>query len=291
MIGIYKITTTNNNKVYIGSSDNVEKRLKAHFSKLRRNVHHSLYLQATYNKYGRKVFHTSIIEVLDDNKNKIEREQYWMDFYKSYNRKFGYNMSKTASCNTTGEVVIYQYDIEGNFIKRWESIKSAQDTLNLCSIGAALSNKVNHNLSGGFQWKRYKKDKIKSLLKLYCCYDLSGKFIKSFTLEDDIKRFFNLRLDVNLNLARAVKTNGLLCNHLWKIWDSYTFPNKIDAYKRKTNAKKILQLDQNNNIINKFNSLTEAANSIGVKPENLHRAVSSNNLKYRTCHGFIWKYL
>jgi len=291
MIGIYKITTKHNNKIYIGSSDNINKRIAAHLSRLRRNAHHSAYLQAVYNKYGKENLEISIIEILIDNKDKIKKEQYWLDLYQSYDRKFGYNMSKNASCNTTGEKKAYQYDLEGNFIKEWESINKAQQTLNLCSISAAMNDKNSHNLSGGFQWKYYKKDKIKSLLKLYCCYNLNGEFVKYFYSENEIKSYFNINNSNHLNIARSVKTNKSSCDHLWKIYNTYDFPKKINSYIKRTVAKEVLKFDKNGNLLETFKSLTEAAKSMNVKTENLHRAVSSNNPKYKTCKGFVWKYL
>jgi group I intron endonuclease len=289
MIGIYKITTKHNSKIYIGSSDDIEKRLKCHLSRLKRNVHHSAYLQAVYNKHGKENLDFSIIEVLLDNNDKIIKEQFWMDHFQSYNKNFGYNMSKTASCNTTGEIKIYQYTVEGYYIKEWESIEKAKKALKLVSISAALSEKTTHKLSGGFQWKYYKKEKIESVLKLYCCYDLKGIFVKSFHKVEEIKEFFKVK--TMSNISNCSKFNTTSCNHFWRIVNTYNFNKIINVKEKNTRAKKIVQLDKNNNVINTFKSLTEASKFIEVNPSNLHRVVNSNNPKYRTCKGFIWKYL
>jgi len=45
IIGIYKITNTKNNKVYIGESNNIYKRWKEHIDDLNNNKHHSKKLQ------------------------------------------------------------------------------------------------------------------------------------------------------------------------------------------------------------------------------------------------------
>lgn len=289
MIGIYKITTKHNNKIYVGSSDNIDKRLVSHLSRLKRNVHHSAYLQAVYNKHGKENLEFSIIEVMLDNNDKLIKEQFWMDHFQSYNKNFGYNMSKTASCNTTGEVKIYQYTAEGIYIKEWNSIKKAKETLNLISIPSALSNKSTHKLSGGFQWKYYKEEKIKSELKLYCCYNLKGIFVKSFYKVEEIKSFFKVK-ELS-NILRCSNNNTTSCNHFWRIVNTVNFDKVITVVQKKTRAKKIIQLDKNNNIINTFNSLTEASKFIEVSASNLHRVVNSNNSKYKTCKGFVWKYL
>ncbi len=86
-IGIYKITNTLNNKVYIGQSKNVYERRTEHFVALRRNRHPNKEMQRDWNKDNRG-FRFDIIELTSLNKLN-EREKYWIDFYNS--TKTGYN--------------------------------------------------------------------------------------------------------------------------------------------------------------------------------------------------------
>lgn len=65
--GVYCITNTITNKKYIGSSKNIYSRVKLHLSHLRKNKHHSPYLQNTFNKYGEDSFVTTIIEICENN--------------------------------------------------------------------------------------------------------------------------------------------------------------------------------------------------------------------------------
>lgn len=51
MSGIYQIYNPINNKRYIGSSINVERRLKEHLRNLEKNRHCNDHLQSAYNKY------------------------------------------------------------------------------------------------------------------------------------------------------------------------------------------------------------------------------------------------
>ena len=59
--GIYQIVNTVNNKRYIGSAVNLKKRENEHFAHLRRGVHHSPYLQRSYDLHGRDAF---VFEIL-----------------------------------------------------------------------------------------------------------------------------------------------------------------------------------------------------------------------------------
>ena len=55
MYSIYKIKNNINDKVYIGSTKDFEKRKSRHLNELKNNKHHSIYFQRFYNKYIDKV--------------------------------------------------------------------------------------------------------------------------------------------------------------------------------------------------------------------------------------------
>jgi group I intron endonuclease len=76
--GIYKILCISNNKFYVGSSLNVIKRLKMHLWNLKRNDHHSNYLQKCYNKYSINNFKFFLIETCNKDVL-INREQHYFD--------------------------------------------------------------------------------------------------------------------------------------------------------------------------------------------------------------------
>lgn len=96
--GVYKIKNLINNKVYIGSSFNTSERWGDHLYSLKKNTHVNRYLQRAFNKHGEKSYKFEVIETCS-NEKLIGREQYWMDYYKSYQRRYGYNLSPTAgSC-------------------------------------------------------------------------------------------------------------------------------------------------------------------------------------------------
>ena len=88
---IYKITNKINNKVYIGQTKKtIEERFQEHLKKAK--IHTNRYLYDAMNKYGYNNFFVSKIEECDNSKLD-EREIYWIAFYKSNNKKYGYNMT------------------------------------------------------------------------------------------------------------------------------------------------------------------------------------------------------
>ena len=96
--GIYKITNLINSKVYIGSSVNIDDRWSRHRADLVKGKSCSPKLQNSYNKHGVENFEFVILEKCDID-NLIEREQYYIDMYNSYNE--GYNCCPIAG-NTLG---------------------------------------------------------------------------------------------------------------------------------------------------------------------------------------------
>lgn len=89
--GIYKIKNVVNNKVYIGQSRNLKKRLNEHFNNLKNNRHNNLHMQSSYNKYGLESFETEIVEYCKETEL-TKKELYWINYYNSHDKVVGYNI-------------------------------------------------------------------------------------------------------------------------------------------------------------------------------------------------------
>jgi group I intron endonuclease len=110
MIGIYKIENQTNNKVYIGSSNDIGRRWKEHMDYLNFNNHHCLRLQKDWNNYSIENFIFSIIEIceIDD---LLNEEQKYIDYYfesgEIYNTKLKVNkISKAIKKNKKEKFII-----------------------------------------------------------------------------------------------------------------------------------------------------------------------------------------
>jgi group I intron endonuclease len=114
--GIYKIRNLLDDKIYVGSSISIEQRWQQHKQQLRKNKHHSKYLQNAWNKYGAESFFIETIEdltfLITDSKETIkekllEREQYYIDTFKpQYNGcpKAGSRLGSKASEETKAKM-------------------------------------------------------------------------------------------------------------------------------------------------------------------------------------------
>ena len=85
MQAIYQIKNITNGKIYIGSTNNINKRWNNHRCKLRKGEHENSYLQLAWKKYGEDAFEFSLLEEVTD-QNRIEREIYYLNETKSFER-------------------------------------------------------------------------------------------------------------------------------------------------------------------------------------------------------------
>lgn len=81
---IYKITNLSNGKIYIGKDTLSNENYMGSGVLIRRAI----------KKYGIKCFQKEIIYETDNYEDLSNSEKYWIEFYKSYNRNIGYNISK-----------------------------------------------------------------------------------------------------------------------------------------------------------------------------------------------------
>ena len=200
--GIYKITCTGNNKYYIGSASDFCVRWSTHLYDLRNNKHHSSYMQNSFNKYGEQSFKFDIIESVKDLGDLLEREQFWLDKTKAYDREYGFNVLRYAGSSRgvkhSEEVVakmsetrgteVSNYDLDGNFIDSYRSMNYAQKETGVSKMTISKCVKgINLYTHSGI-WLDKNEDieerlnKIKKVKKTVIQYDLDGNFIKEWFL-------------------------------------------------------------------------------------------------------------
>jgi len=164
---IYKITNLVNGKIYIGSAKNYWNRMWTHISRLRNKTHCNQYLVNSWHKYGEDNFKFEVLEIVGDVKNLLDREQYYLDLFKPYDIKIGYNINVKAS-STLG----YKHTDE------------TKKVMSLCKKGKSQSEehkrkvqewrKTNHPTRG-----KKGKDNKRSIPILQ--YDLFGNFVAEFS--------------------------------------------------------------------------------------------------------------
>ena len=143
--GVISLINTFNNFRFIDCSTNVDSAIKNIYEKLKKHEHKNLRLQEAWDKY-KDYFQHEILEYVDDQNKLIERKQYWINYYRSNQIDFGYNL----------ELVKRPWEIEReNYLKsnRWIV------TGNINSVLREIFQQLNYDL-------KYAKERLNFLNSL-----------------------------------------------------------------------------------------------------------------------------
>lgn len=163
---IYKITNLINNKVYIGQ---FRRRDASAFNNYWGS---GKIIKKAIKKYGLKNFKKEII--VEGRFNKCLTNQLEIHYIRVYNTisPHGYNITEGGHNTAINlERPIHQYDLNGNFIKTWDSAESAKKELNVSNLSAVVHGR--QKTSGGFIWTRDKRnirtkvEKANNVIKKY----------------------------------------------------------------------------------------------------------------------------
>jgi group I intron endonuclease len=81
--GVYRIThNIACGLSYVGSSININSRMRSHRNQLRRGNHHCKALQSAWAAYGEHAFALEILELINDEAVLADRERYWTNVYR-----------------------------------------------------------------------------------------------------------------------------------------------------------------------------------------------------------------
>lgn len=228
MSGVYKIFTNFSDQCYIGSTGrNFAHRWRQHLTDLRNNKHINSALQNVVNKHEISSLIFEIIEIVEEKKDIIDREQYWIDYFNSF--KNGYNCTPIAY-SSLGRIVsektkskfykeVSQYDMNGNYINTYKSLKDASQETNTDYVTLSNACNLKTKLANKFQWRfGNHRNKINTIgaksNKFVIQYDENFNQINEFSSIKEasliIKRAPNT---LSTAIKRSVKCGG----YFWKI--------------------------------------------------------------------------
>ncbi len=147
--GIYKITCLINNKSYIGSSININKRWNSHRSELNNNIHKNKKLQNAWNKHGKQNFIFEIVEYCTEEEMLIKEELQIMN-YDSYNN--GFNLIEKPTKNLLG----YKHSDENKIKMKISAVERGR-----------ISGVLNREQVNEIRQKFFSGEKIGTLCKQY----------------------------------------------------------------------------------------------------------------------------
>ncbi len=187
MIGIYYIKNIKNNKIYIGSSININKRIRRHFFNLQNNKHPNNHLQMSYNKYGVKNFTFEIIETFEN----IDRNELFNieeKYIKSYDFNKIYNLTTIAKCGGAEKLnkVSLLLNLNGNLIKEFNSLKEIAIYLNIKQIPTkSINNPATIQNIYRIVTKDFYEKELELILSWRNYKKLEDKYLSHYKYNDD----------------------------------------------------------------------------------------------------------
>jgi group I intron endonuclease len=97
---IYKIINAVNNKFYVGSAVNFQKRKARHLWRLRRGDHANKHLQAAWVKYGEHAFVFVIVQEVPEGADLLAAENVWL--HEHVGKEYCYNIALDATAPQLG---------------------------------------------------------------------------------------------------------------------------------------------------------------------------------------------
>ena len=94
-MAVYGAYCSGNGRFYVGSTDDMRRRLGHHTRKLRKGIHENPHMQNTYNKYGKDSFTWRVLLVTTNEDDLLPIEQILLDVLKPLS-PVGFNISPTA---------------------------------------------------------------------------------------------------------------------------------------------------------------------------------------------------
>lgn len=306
---IYLFVNKINNKKYVGQTyKKYSERWTQH--KIAKD---NFYFHIALNKYGWDNFDKFILEQseyyinTEENRNIIiswldEKESYYINFFNSNNDKYGYNL--TEGGHTHGKIStkipkehksqgkqVEQYDLEGNLVKIWNSIKEIYTTTEFKNDGIQECSKGLRDNYKGFRWKILENKKSDNTInpitfaKPILQYDLEGNFIKEFSSSQEVQRI----LGYNSSLIRSCCRNEIATskNFIWIFKsDKISFKLPLEELESRNLDTRIKQISLDGNLIKIWRNTSEIEEELLFPKAQISQCIRGRS---KTSNGFIWK--
>lgn len=284
---IYKVTNLINQKIYIGKTNDLERRKKEHEQKNNNSL-----IDRAIKRYGKENFNWEVIELVEKEKSN-DREKYWIKYYNSYFRSKnsnGYNMTKGGDGGSCWNIQkVHIYDLKGNYIRTFESMNELRKQLN-----TNTSFKNYRKFLGKYIMVKFKSNEIPEKIELkknksraipILQLDENKKVIKRYNSIVETKKYGFNRTGIIGCLKGTYKKSG---NYFWcyeKDYQNYKIPKEnkeIQSYKN----DKILQFSTDGILLNYYFNCSEASRKNNIKSNKvIHKALNS---KSHFSNGFLW---
>ena len=287
MCGIYKITNQINGKVYIGQSNDIQRRWQEHKNPSK-FLSSKKKLYEAFKEYGIENFSFEVLEECS-REELDEKEIYYIEYYDSFND--GYNLTTGGQGNnfrkTNKDITKEIYSLWDAGLSVNEINEKLKDKIGHTQIYLYLHEYENYSITESRRRGFLRSEKIKDKkLKLGNTeeikqYDLYGNFIQTFSSQNEAERITGV---IACTIGRVFSGKALSAGGYQWIKGNKEPENLIDKVPIKFG---VIQYTLSGEEVQRFLSVRQAAEYIGCKLSTMHKLCRHQKESFK---GFKWDY-
>lgn len=181
-------------------------------------------------------------------------------------------------------IPIYQYSLDGEFIREWESAKQVEKELGFADTNISVCCKGKQHMACGYIWRYEKTDRVEPI-KTYSQYDLNGNYIQTFNGVPEASKALGYKHLPIIQVCNGVRKQA--GGFMW----SYEKKDKIESYKKNKrvalNKRKVFQYNLDGSFVAEWESIALVVKSIGVSGNSA--IIKCMQGQRKSAYGYIWK--
>lgn len=295
---IYKIINNTNNKVYIGQTiTTIAHRFEQHISDSK-NDKRQYPIYKAIRKYGIEHFLVFELEKLQDESKKNlkklldEYEKYYIKKYNSLVSGNGYNLSIGGQASNTCQKRIDQYDMNGNFIKTWNSLTEASDFYQVTKSSISSCCRGKSKSCANYIWRfcgdsfnLYTNTQVVQVKQ----FSIDGKLLNVFKSIAEASRYLLGNENGISGIVSCCKgKQHIAYGYVWRYIDNNFEDYSIQRKICKINIHKVNCYSLDNQYICTYESVKDATNKLGLKSISSIQESCTNHKKH--ARNFLWFY-
>lgn len=248
-------------------------------------------------KYGAENFTRTVLAIFDCASDAYDLEEHLVtkEFIR---RKDTYNISLGGERGyTSTEKPICQYDMEGKFIKIFDSIEEAAEVIDDDGFNIIRACTTPNKTVKGYYWRYLSKSYENDLLTSYIVepntkevavvqYSKAGYKMKTWPSIQIAARTFNCDKSSISSTCKGEASRVITGGYQWRYATDKI--DKLDPVNTHGGEdKKIIRLSPDGVLVETYNSITEAELKFGLSRVSIHKALRTNKIS----GGFRWQYL
>ena len=291
---VYLTTNKINNKIYIGIHETENPDVfdgyigcgayinkPSSYNKGKTHLHNAIL------QYGTSAFHRHTLRVFENLEDALDLEA-WLVNDEFVKRTDTYNMTVGGQVPPVLSKIIYEFDLNGNLIKKWDSIKSITDTYNINKDRITMCIKDKRSFNNSF-WSEFETINISE-------YRLSSRgYVFQYNKDGILLNTFEnasaaaLKLDIPRDaIVNAVFNRTTCCGYYFLRADEDI--NKLlneKSSKLLASVTPVYRYLKDGTFNKEYSSISDACKDTPKASHgNIIRAIKNN----KTCGGFRWSY-